>query len=87
MATTLKVTAKIGDTTHPKYGSLKKGESYEIEPADFGSEIFEPVELKVGNERFKVSKSEPVGIMLAGAFFRLDKVVDPPASKKTEKEG
>lgn len=37
----IKVIAKIGDTHHPKYGLLIKGQEYEIDESDFGDEIFE----------------------------------------------
>ena len=35
------VKAKIGDTIHPKYGLLVKGEEYTIEEEELGEEIFE----------------------------------------------
>jgi len=38
---TIRVIAKVGDTYHPKYGSLEKGREYDIEESDFGDEIFE----------------------------------------------
>lgn len=42
----IKVTAKIGDTIHPKYGQLVKGDEYTIEEEEFGEEIFEKVETQ-----------------------------------------
>jgi hypothetical protein len=38
---TIKVIAKIGDTIHPRLGTLVKGEEYEIDETEFGDEIFE----------------------------------------------
>jgi hypothetical protein len=37
----IKVRSKVDNTTHLKYGALKKGQELEIDKADFGDEIFE----------------------------------------------
>ncbi len=37
----IKVTSKISNTYHPKYGELVAGQEYEIDEQDFGDEIFE----------------------------------------------
>lgn len=37
----ISVKARIGDTIHPKYGLLVKGQEYTIEKEEFGEEIFE----------------------------------------------
>jgi len=35
------VKAKIDGGTHLKYGEIKAGQKYEIDPEDFGEELFE----------------------------------------------
>ena len=46
----IKVKARI-TTIHLKYGSLKKGDTYEIEEADLGKEVFREVTQKVENPK------------------------------------
>jgi hypothetical protein len=52
---TIKVTAKIGNTFHPKYGALVEGQEYTIDEADFGDEIFEKVD---GSRRLQPANDE-----------------------------
>lgn len=86
---TVKGTAKIGDTIHPSLGPLEKGEEYEMPLAEFGDGLFEPVELKAGELRFKMVKVDvPVGVVIGATPYRLDKIKEPAASEgRPAKEG
>lgn len=45
----MRVIAKL-DTTHLKYGDLKTGQEYEIDPADFGDQIFDKIDQREGGK-------------------------------------
>lgn len=57
------VTAKIGDTYHPKYGLLVKGQELTIDEEDFGGEIFERPEVKsaIPNPQSKIEAPAQAG--------------------------
>lgn len=63
---TIKVTAKIGGTHHPKYGLLEKGKEYAIEVEGFAEQLFnEPLLEQDKNaldeyRRNRNKKAEPV---------------------------
>ena len=44
------------DTTHDKYGKLKVGMELEIEPKDFGDQIFEKKTVNKNTEKTETKK-------------------------------